>query len=102
MVGELQPRRSHEGEFGGEEELLEADNHGEASSGDIAADSKEVARREVTRALPHAEEEMKDGDFPNAVDGEEGELVDPVNLPEDEDNLAVPRESTVHPSNVEK
>ena len=59
------------------------DDHGEAGGGDLAADSEEVSRREVTRAPPHAEEGMKDGDFPNAVDGKEGELVDPVNLPMD-------------------
>ena len=82
MVGEIQPQHPHEGEVGGEEERLEENYHGEAGGGDLAADSIEVARRKVTRALPHAEEGMKDGDFPDAVDGEEGDLVDPVNLPD--------------------
>ena len=58
MASELQPRGPHEGEVGSEEERLEADDHGEAGGGDLAADSVEVARREVARAFPHAEEGM--------------------------------------------
>ena len=58
VVGELQPQSPHEGEVGCEEERIEADDHGEAGSRDLAADSVEVSHREVARALPHAEEGM--------------------------------------------
>ena len=59
MDGELQPRSLYEGEVGSEEERLEADDHGDAGGGDLAADSVEVACREVARESPTQKRECR-------------------------------------------